>query len=145
MASSPLSRLSVVTLGVTDLEKATAFYTEVFGIGPNPNYEGVSFFQLPGTWISLYPLDKLAEDIGPDVPIAGGGFNGITLAHNVRSKEEALAVIETARVAGATVVKPAQDTFWGGFSGYFTDLDGYHWEVVWAPMFGFTADGALQS
>ena len=147
MESTPLSRLSVVTLGVADLEKATAFYTAVFGTGPNPNYEGVSFFGLPGTWISLYPIEKLAEDISPDLPSARGGsngFSGITLAHNVRSKEETIAVVETARAAGATIVKPPQDTFWGGFSGYFTDLDGYYWEIVWAPMFDFAPDGSMR-
>jgi catechol 2,3-dioxygenase-like lactoylglutathione lyase family enzyme len=144
MESAHLARLSVVTLGVADLEKATAFYTTVFGISPNPDYEGVSFFGLPGTWISLYPIEKLAEDISPILPSSRSGFTGITLAHNVRSKEEAIAVIETARAAGATVIKPPQDTAWGGFSGYFADLDGYHWEVVWAPMFNFAPDGSLR-
>ncbi len=143
----PLGRLSVVTLGVADLARATAFYTTVFGVGPNPDYEGVSFFGLPGTWISLYPLDQLAEDIAPGLGVAdraGGAFSGITLAHNVRSREEAVAVVENARHAGATVVKPPQETAWGGFSGYFADPDGYYWEVVWAPMFGFGADGSLR-
>jgi len=147
MACSPLARLSVVTLGVADLDKANAFYTAVFGRGPNPDFEGVCFFDLPGTWISLYPIDKLAEDIAPSLPVAarpGGAFNGITLAHNVRSREEAVAVMEKARAAGATVVKPPEETFWGGFSGYFADPDGYYWEVVWAPMFDFAPDGSMR-
>jgi uncharacterized glyoxalase superfamily protein PhnB len=77
------------------------------------------------------------------MPKTRSGFSGITLAHNVKTKDEVIAVIERARAAGATVVKEPQDTFWGGFSGYFTDPDGYHWEVVGAPMFDFTDDGAL--
>lgn len=139
-----LSRITVVTLGVGDLAKSSAFYEAIFGIRPNAKYEGVSFFELPGTWLTLYPLDKLAEDISPEVPRSRSGFSGITLAHNARSRDEVLAIFEQARAAGAIVAKPPQETFWGGFSGYFADHDGYYWEVVWGPMFDHAPDGSLR-
>ncbi len=138
-----IPRLTVVTLGVRDLAAATAFYTTVFGRGPRPGTEGVSFFELPGTWITLFPLEKLAEDISPTQSAERGAFSGITLAHNARSRKEVIRIVETAEKAGARVVKKPQETFWGGFGGYITDPDGYHWEIVWGPMFDFTADGSL--
>jgi hypothetical protein len=85
-----------------------------------------------------------AEDISPNIPKSRSGFNGITLAHNTRSKEEVIAIIERAKAAGAKIVKDAQDTFWGGFSGYFADLDGYYWEVAWGPMFEFDGNGDMK-
>lgn len=139
-----LSRLSMITLGVSDLEKATAFYRRLFGVAPNDKNEGVAFFELPGTWLALYPLDRLAEDISPDLPVSRGAFSGITLAHNARSREEVLAIFDQAKAAGARIAKLPQDTFWGGFSGYFADPDGYYWEVAWGPMFDFAADGSLR-
>lgn len=139
-----IPRLTVVTLGVSDLGKATRFYEAVLGTAPNTSYEGVTFFELPGAWISLFPLENLAKDISPGVPATRTGFSGITLAHNARSKEDVIAIIERARAAGARIVKAPQDTFWGGFSGYFADPDNYYWEVAWGPMFEFTKDGALK-
>jgi len=139
-----IPRMTVITLGVTDLEKATGFYGNIFGISPNSGYEGISFFELPGVWLTLYPVDKLVEDISPQLSPDRIGFSGITLAYNARSKDEVMAIFEEVRAAGAAIVKPPQDTFWGGFSGYFTDLDGYYWEVVWGPMFDFAPDGSLR-
>ena len=139
-----IPRLTVVTLGVADLSKATEFYATVLGTPPNTSYEGVTFIELPGTWISLFPLKNLAKDISLEVPCSRGAFSGITLAHNARTKEDVIAIMERAKSAGARVVKEPQDTFWGGFSGYFADLDGYYWEVAWGPMFEFTEDGALK-
>ncbi|MDB6116569.1 MAG: putative lactoylglutathione lyase [Verrucomicrobiaceae bacterium] len=139
-----MPRLTVVTLGVRDLARATAFYTAVFGVNPKPEVEGVSFFELRGTWISLFPIENLAKDIGLEVAVPARGFNGITLAHNARSRDEVISIIVEAEAAGATIVKPPHDTFWGGFSGYFADLDGYHWEVPWGPMFDFHDDGTLK-
>jgi len=139
-----IPRLTVLTLGVADLEKATKFYKAVLGTPPNTSYEGVTFIELPGTWISLYPLEKLAKDISSEVPDNRSGFSGITLAHNARSKDDVIAIIERARSAGAHVVKTPQATFWGGFSGYFADLDGHYWEVAWGPMFEFTKNGELR-
>lgn len=139
-----IQRLSVVTLGVADLVKATKFYEAVLGTPPNKSYDGVTFFELPGTWISLYPLENLAKDISPDIPVTRSGFSGITLAHNVRSMEEVISVVERAKSAGARIMKEPHITFWGGFSGYIADMDGYHWEVAWGPMFDFTKTGELR-
>jgi len=139
-----IPRMSVITLGVTDLARSTTFYETMFGARPNSDYEGVSFFELPGTWLTLYPLDKLAEDISPQLAPTRGPFSGVTLAYNARSRDEVLAIFEEVKTAGASIVKVPQDTFWGGFSGYFADLDGYYWEVVWGPMFDFAPDGSLR-
>ncbi len=139
-----VSRLSMLTLGVSDLNMSTKFYEAVLGTPPNTSYGGVTFIELPGTWISLYPLENLAKDISPEVPATRGGFSGITLAHTARSKDEVIAIVERARSAGARVVKEPQETFWGGFSGYFADLDGYYWEVAWGPMFEFAENGELR-
>ncbi|MEA3347459.1 MAG: VOC family protein [Pseudomonadota bacterium] len=138
------TRLTQLTLGVGNLDKAKKFYEAALNMPPNTSYDGVVFFELPGTWISLYPLEKLANDIAPEVPTHRDGFSGITLAHNAVSKDEVIVVIERARSAGANVVKEPQETFWGGFSGYFADLDGYYWEVAWGPMFAFTENGELR-
>ena len=139
-----ISRVTILTLGVADLEKATKFYKAVLGTPPNTSYEGVTFIELPGTWISLYPLENLAKDISPEVPVNRSGFSGITLAHNASSRDDVIAIVERARPAGARVVKEPQETFWGGFSGYFADLDGYYWEVAWGPMFEFTENGEMR-
>lgn len=139
-----IPRISVVCLGVSDLKKATRFYAEVLGTPPNTSNDGITFIELPGTWLSLFPLEELARDISPQVPTQRLGFSGFTLAYNARSREQVTAILEHARSAGARLVKEAQDTFWGGFSGYFADLDSYYWEVVWGPMFDFTGDGALK-
>ncbi len=139
-----IPRVTAITLGVSDLTKSTAFYTALFATQPNPDYQGVAFFELPGAWLSLYPLDKLAEDISPDLPATRSAFSGMTLAYNARSKEEVLAIFAQAGSLGADIAKAPQDTFWGGFSGYFADPDGYYWEVAWGPMFDFAEDGSLR-
>lgn len=138
-----IPRMTVITLGVTDLAKTARFYETIFGISPNSEYEGVSFFELPGVWLTLYPVEKLAEDISPQLSPNRSGFSGITLAYNARSRDEVVAIFEEVKTAGASIVKAPEDTFWGGFSGYFADLDGYYWEVVWGPMFDFAPDGSL--
>jgi uncharacterized protein len=139
-----ISRVTVITLGVADLSKATKFYEAVLGTPPDTSYPGVTFIELPGTWISLYPLEKLAEDISMDIPAIRSGFSGVTLAHNARSQDDVVKIVRRAQAAGARVVKEPQETFWGGFSGYFSDLDGYYWEVAWGPMFEFTDNGELK-
>lgn len=129
-------RLSFLTLGVRDLERAIAFYRDGLGLETDTKYEGVAFIAMGSVRLSLYPLDKLAEDAGmapqeaPSLP-----FPGFSLAHNVRTPEEVALVIETAVEAGGKLVKPAQNAFWGGVSGYFSDPDGYLWEVAWNPHF----------
>lgn len=144
MTNARIPRMSIVTLGVRDLKAATAFYEKVLGTKPNTSIDGVTFIELPGTWLNLFPLGELAKDISPEVPAQKGPFSGITIACNARSKDEVNAILDTARQAGAGIVKEAADTFWGGYSGYFTDLDGFHWEVAWGPMFDFAPDGALR-
>ncbi len=128
-------RISIITLGVTDLPRSIEFYRNGLGlpIRHEEDTESIAFFELRGTWLSLYPRAALADDVG--VPTEGSGFSGVTLAHNVRTREEVDAVLAEAVAAGATLVKPAQDVFWGGYSGYFTDPDGHLWEVAWNPYF----------
>lgn len=127
------SRLSFVTLGVTDLERATRFYEKGLGLARLKSPPTVSFFELGRTWLALYPRHLLAADAG--VPPAGSGFPGFALAHNVRSEAEADRLLEEAAAAGGRIVKPAGPTDWGGYSGYFADPDGYLWEVAWNPKF----------
>ncbi len=139
-----IPRVSILTLGVADIEKATEFYKVVLGTPPNTSSEGITFIELPGTWIALYPLEKLAEDISPEVPVLRSGFGGVTLACNAHSRDDVVAIVRHAEEAGGRVIKEPQKTFWGGFSGYFADLDGYYWEVAWGPMFEFTETGELR-
>ena len=127
-------RISIITLGVTDLPRSVAFYRDGLGLPLfDENTESIAFFQNRGTWLALYPRESLAADGG--ISAEGSGFSGVTLAHNVRSREEVDALLEVAMAAGATLVKPAEDTFWGGYSGYFADPEGYLWEVAWNPHF----------
>lgn len=125
--------ISIITLGVSDLERSTAFYRDGLGLPTHGDFPGITFFKLNGTWLGLYPKEELAADA--KVPSHGSGFTGITLAHNVPSKADADALLKEAEKAGAKIVKPAQDTDWGGYSGYFSDPDGYLWEVAWNPHF----------
>ena len=128
------ARISMISLGVKDLQAAIKFYQKGLGLPRKEPYsDEIAFFDLSGTWLGLYPWDKLAEDV--TVSQKGSGFRGVTLAHNVKSKEEVNAVISQAIGAGATLVKEAQDVFWGGYSGYFSDLDGHLWEIAWNPHF----------
>lgn len=137
-------RISLITLGVSDLAKALAFYRDGLGIPTTWTGErGVVFFKTTGTCLALYPFDKLAEDVGE----AWEGeqkskFPGIALAHNVRKKEDVDRILSQAEAAGGKIEKPGQDTFWGGYSGYFSDLDGYLWEVAYGA-FEFNKDGSL--
>lgn len=129
-------RISLITLGVADLARATAFYRDGLGWPTQGDAEGVTFFPLRGAMLSLFPRADLAADAG--VPEQGTGFQGFALAHNVRSREEVATVLALAQTAGATIVKPAQEAFWGGHHGYFADLDGFLWEVAWNPFMDLT-------
>jgi catechol 2,3-dioxygenase-like lactoylglutathione lyase family enzyme len=126
-------RISLITLGVADLERSVRFYRDGLGLPKRDGPEGVAFFELRGTWLSLYPREALAEDA--TVNHEGSGFRGFSLAHNVASPEEVDRTIAQAVAAGATLVKPGQKVFWGGYSGYFADPDGFLWEVAWNPHF----------
>jgi catechol 2,3-dioxygenase-like lactoylglutathione lyase family enzyme/HEAT repeat protein len=126
-------RISLVTLGVGDLERSIRFYRDGLGLPMRPDTEGVAFFETRGTWLGLFPRVALAEDA--EVTAAGEGFPGFSLAHNVRTRDEVDALLAAAARAGAKIVKPAADTSWGGYSGYFADPDGFLWEVAWNPHF----------
>ena len=137
-------RISIITLGVTDFIRSLRFYRDGLGWPTRVTESSdIAFFNTTGTRFAIYPLEKLAEDISPILASARSGFGGITLAHNVRAREEVATILAQAEAAGARIVKPAQDAFWGGHSGYFTDPDGYYWEVAFAPGFQFAADGSL--
>jgi hypothetical protein len=126
-------RISFVTLGVADLERATHFYAEVLRLPRRPSPATVTFFELGRTWLALYPRDLLAADAG--ISPEGAGFAGFTLAHNVRSAAEVDQLLEEVGRGGGRIVKPGQQADWGGYSGYFADPDGFLWEVAWNPHF----------
>jgi len=131
-------RLTVITLGVSDLDRAVAFYRDGLGwhtegiVGREFEHGAVAFFDLqPGLRLALWPRVSIAHDtrLALDAPSA----TEMTLGHNLESREAVDAAMMKARDAGARIVKPAHDTFWGGYSGYFQDPDGHLWEVVWNP------------
>lgn len=126
-------RISMITLGVRDLAAAVRFYEQGLGFPRMASPPEVAFFTLDGSWLGLYARDALAEDA--TVAAEGSGFEGFALAHNVASEDEVEAVMLQALPAGATLVKPAQKVFWGGYSGYFKDPDGHLWEVAHNPFF----------
>ena len=133
-------RISVITLGVDDLERSLEFYRDGLGlptqgiIGKEFEHGAVVFFNLqPGLKLAVWPRDDLAHDTG--IPKSERSPTELSIGHNVSRREEVDAVMERAREAGAGIVKTAQDTFWGGYAGYFQDPDGHLWEVVWNPDF----------
>jgi hypothetical protein len=135
-------RLSLVTLGVADLERAARFYEEGLGWSRNSKDEGVAFFQTPGMILALWPRDELAADAG--MSAEGTGFRGIALAYNTRSRDEVDEVLAEAVAAGGSLVKAAAETFWGGYSGYFADPDGHLWEVAFNPFWKIDDDGTVR-
>jgi predicted lactoylglutathione lyase len=134
-------RVSLITLGVADLNRSREFYERLGWRRSMAKAEGIVFFQLGGIGFSLYPRDELAKDA--NVSSDGHGFCGITLAYNARTREEVDSVLAQAAGAGAKIVKPAQEAFWGGYSGYFSDPDGFLWEVAWNPSFSIGEDGSI--
>jgi len=135
-------QLHLITIGVKDLNRSLEFYEQGLGWKRAKASGGdVAFFSMGGVVLSIYPRDKLAEDAY--VSSEGEGFEGITLAYNTRSREEVDEVLRQVSNLGARIVKPAQDVFWGGYSGYFADPDGHLWEVAWNPFFELDADGKL--
>jgi hypothetical protein len=131
-------KISIVTLGVRDFAKSLAFYRSGLGFTAHNYEQGEEhvMFEMEGSWLSLYPRHLLAGDA--TIPDGGKGFSGITLAHNVKSKADVDAVFAQAVAAGARPVKTPQDVFWGGYSGYFADPDGYLWEVAFNPFTDLT-------
>ena len=125
-------RINMTTLGVTNFERSGAFYQDGLGFPLKDGPEGIAFFDLNGSWLSLYPRDLLAADA--TVPAEGQGFAGFALAHNVESESQVDQTLASALKAGATLVKPAQKVEWGGYSGYFSDPDGFLWEIAHNPF-----------
>ena len=136
-------RISLITLGVHDLAASRHFYEHGLGWHPSSASNAqVTFFQTGGMVLALYGKTALAQDA--HLSHEGTGFGGIALAYNVRQREEVDAVLAEAHAAGATLLKPAEETDWGGYAGYFADLDGYPWEVAWNPHFSLLDDGSVQ-
>jgi catechol 2,3-dioxygenase-like lactoylglutathione lyase family enzyme len=132
-------RLSVLTICVDDLERSLRFYRDGLGllppgiIGQEFEYGAVAFFDLqPGLKLAIWPRKSLARDSG--LPVSSPSPTEFTLGHNVSSRNEVDVVMRQAEASGAVIVKPAQETFWGGYAGYFQDPDGHLWEVVWNPQ-----------
>ena len=134
-------RLSLVTLGVADVPRARAFY-ERLGFRPSgASKPDVAFFRAGGVVLALWSRTALAAELGLADP--GGGFAGVALAHNVRTREDVASVTEAWDAAGGHVVKAPADTFWGGHAAWLADPDGHVWEIVWNPRWPLAADGSL--
>ncbi|MGC8472943.1 MAG: VOC family protein [Candidatus Dormibacteria bacterium] len=137
-------RISLIALGVSDLERSFRFYREGLGLPTTGKPgDGIVFFQTSGVTLELFPYSELAADVGPDWDVPRSKFTGITLAHNVRQRHQVDELLQRAQEAGGQIVKPGADTDWGGYSGYFTDPDGYLWEVAFGA-FEFNEDGSLR-
>ena len=135
-------RVSLVTLGVADLKRSREFYERLGWRRSMAKAEGVVFFQAGGMALALFPRQELAKDA--NVTPQGDGFRAISLAYNARDRAEVNAVLDETEAAGAKLVKPAQDALWGGYSGYFSDPDGFLWEVGWNPSFAMAEDGSIR-
>ena len=140
-----MNRMNLITLGVRDINKSLHFYRDGLGFKTSVKEDNpdIVFFQNNGTRLALYPLKELAEDISKENPPTGQGFSGITLAYNAKSKEEVDAIFQQAKEAGAKIIKEPQMVFWGGYSGYFTDPDGYYWVVAYGESWQFDEQDML--
>lgn len=135
-------RVSLITLAVADVPLSAAFY-EALGWHRVPGDEGIVAFDLLGQALGLYPKASLAQDLGiAEADI--GGFSGVTFSHNVRHKEEVAPILAAAEAAGGKILRPAHDIFWGGYIGYFSDLDGHVWEVSHNPFSALSKEGAFR-
>lgn len=133
-------RLTIITLGVSDLSVAMDFYSNTFGWKKTEeSNDNIIFFKLNGILLSLYPKDKLAEDAKIDH--AGTGFGGVTIAHNVRSEKEVDETFEKLKSKGVRIVKQPEKVFWGGYSGYIADPDGHLWEIAFNPFLALDEKG----
>ena len=135
--------LHMITLGVRDFERSRKFYTETLGweLSSNSN-DDIAFFQAGGVVLGLYPREKLAEDALSSSE--GSGFAGVTLAYNARSEAEVDQIIRDLEAKGVEIAKQPQKVFWDGYSSYFVDPDGFHWEVAYNPFFSFDESGNLK-
>ena len=136
------ARISIVTLGVSDLARSTKFYEALGWEKSASSSEAISFFRTAGGVLALYPFDLLAEDAKLPA-VRASGFGGITLAINVERAEDVQPSLDAAAKVGAKILKPAMNADWGGVSGYFADPDGYLWEIAWNPHSSIKPDGSL--
>lgn len=134
--------ISFITLGVADLARSRVFYQALGWRESSASQEGIAFFQAGSVAFALFPREALAEDA--KVPAAGSGFPAFTLAHNVPSEAAVIALLDEAVAQGATLVRPADKVFWGGFRGYFADPDGFLWEVCYNPFVELDAEGFIR-
>lgn len=134
--------ISFITLGVADLARSRAFYKALGWQESAASQEAIAFFQVGSVAFALFQREALAEDAS--VASAGSGFAGFTLAHNVSSEAAVITTLEEAVALGATLVRPADKVFWGGFRGYFADPDGFLWEVCFNPFISLDAEGFVK-
>lgn len=135
-------RLNVVTLGVADVARSTAFYEQLGWKRSSASHDSISFLQLGPIVLGLIGRAALAEDAGlPNTPL---GFGGFTLSQNVESPDAVIAVIDEALAAGARLLKPPHKAFWGGFTAYFADPDGHPWEIAHNPFFDYDEAGMVR-
>jgi len=140
-------RISIITLGARDLDRARDFYGALGFREADASTEAIAFFDMGGFALALYGWRALADDAG----VPGGDedadrsaeFRGVSLAYNVRMREDVPEMLKQAEAAGARIVKPAEDVFWGGYSGYFADPEGHLWEVAWNPHLPLDEDGGF--
>lgn len=133
-------RVSVITLGVADLERSTAFYEALGWSGQSPPGGGIVFFQAGGLVVGLWGREQLAEDSAVS---DSGGWGGITLAHNVATPDEVDRILDEAEAAGATIGRRGSKAFWGGYNGVFLDPDGHAWEIAHNPYWPIADDGTI--
>lgn len=137
-------RISIITLCVEDMHRSYNFYKNGLGFTTPQSIDApIYFFETFGTRLAIYPLKEMAKEFPDNRSLKRGDFAGFTLAHNTQTKADVDTVINTAISAGAKLVKRPQDVFWGGYSGYFEDPDGYLWEVAYADSWIFNDDGSL--
>lgn len=134
-------RLSLITLGVADLARSRAFYEDGLGWTKNNPEEEVAFYQLNGLILALWTRADLASDA--NLTDTGATFSGMAVAFNTRSHDEVDELLVEAEAAGGTIIKPAEEVFWGGYSGYFADPDGHAWEVAWNPAWAIDEAGHI--
>ena len=137
-------RLSMITLGVADLERAVEFYERVVGWKAAPGPPGIAFFDLAGVVFSLYPHAEMVKETGVEPHFTrDNGYQGFALAHNVESNQEVDEIFARLAANGARIPKAPEHVFWGGYSGYFADLDGHLWEIAHNPHWSLTDDGRV--
>lgn len=135
--------LHIITLGVADFERSRKFYTETLGWKPAAaSQDDIAFFQAGGAVFAIYPREKLAEDAG--ISAQGSGFAGFTMSYNAQSESEVDEIIQQVSSKGGVIAKQPQKVFWGGYSSYIADPDGYLWEVAYNPFFAFDDAGNLK-